>query len=339
MRQAMDESTTASFRKSFWICSTWVLAALQTISVAAQEGPRTPRPVDAVEGIVSAFQEHPVVIIGEAHWLQQAGDFYVRLVRNKAFQETVQDIVVEFASHSNQAVLDRYIAGEDVPFADVRHIWRDTTKVASWESPIYAEWLAAIREVNRGLPPSRHLRVLAGDSSIDWNQIHTHAGWVAFGDNNISFANVIAKEVFERKHHALVVLGADHVMKSGTRSGADNTETRIESRYPASTFVVLLDYRGLLDDGGRQLLHFSNETTPALYALAGTALGRTPDRDGAPLIKRADALLYLGPPEMLTMALPPPGSLEPSYLKEIDRRSMIEWGELRARKFLGPAGH
>jgi hypothetical protein len=48
-------------------------------------------------------------------------------------------------------------------------------------------------------------------------------------------------------------------------------------------------------------------------------------------------LLYLGSPETLTLAFPPAGSLEPAYLKELDRRSMIEWGGLRARKFLGAA--
>jgi hypothetical protein len=48
-----------------------------------------------------------------------------------------------------------------------------------------------------------------------------------------------------------------------------------------------------------------------------------------------DALLDLAPRGAL--ALPAPGSLEQEYLKEIDRRSLIEWGEQRARKFLGPA--
>src|SRR5437879_953245 len=110
-----------------------------------------PGPVDAVRGIVAAFQKHPVVIIGEAHWLRRAGDFYLRLVHDRQFQEMVQDIVVEFASQHNQALLDRYIAGQDVPIEEVRRIWRDTTKVASWESPVYSEWLAGIREVNRGL--------------------------------------------------------------------------------------------------------------------------------------------------------------------------------------------
>jgi hypothetical protein len=113
------------------------------------------------------------------------------LVRDTGFQKVAQDIVVEFASRSNQGLLDRYIAGEDVPFTDVEHIWRDTTKVASWESPIYADWLAAIRQVNKTLPSSRRIRVLAGDTSIDWNRIHAHSEWAALGDNNVSFAEVI----------------------------------------------------------------------------------------------------------------------------------------------------
>ena len=52
---------------------------------AAQAG-RTPaeivgpvQPVDAIQGIVSAFHTHPVVAIGEDHWLLQAGEFYVQL--------------------------------------------------------------------------------------------------------------------------------------------------------------------------------------------------------------------------------------------------------------------
>jgi hypothetical protein len=55
------------------------------------------------------------------------------------------------------------------------------------------------------------------------------------------------------------------------------------------------------------------------------------------LSREADALLYLGPPQSLTMAMPLAGSLDAAYMKEVDRRSLIEWGELRARKFLGAA--
>lgn len=293
--------------------------------------------VDAIQGIVTAFEHHRVVMIGEVHALEPAGEFYGRLIRDRTFQETVEDIVVEFASRNNQPLLDRYIAGEDLPSDEVRHIWRDTTKVASWESPIYAQWLARIREVNQGLPPSRRLRVLAGDTAVDWQSIHTHADWEALGDNNVSFADVIVNEVLRRGHRALVVLGTNQVTKSGDRNGDQDTTTRVEARYPGSTYVVLLDNHGLLEPPVEELvrLHRVPQNAPILCELAGTPLGNFPDDRSTPLSNKGDALLYLGPPETLTRAFPPTGSLEPSYLKEVDRRSMIEWGELRDGKFPG----
>lgn len=54
-----------------------ILLTVSGISSDAQSAPRDLKPVDAVQGIVAAFQQHSVVIIGEAHWLRQAGDFYV----------------------------------------------------------------------------------------------------------------------------------------------------------------------------------------------------------------------------------------------------------------------
>jgi hypothetical protein len=314
-----------------------ILLLLSGTSAAAQASGPEPVSADAVRGIVAAFRQHPIVTIGEAHWLQQAGDFYVRLVRDVAFQETVQDIVIEFASRNNQPLLDRYIAAENVPIEDVRHIWRDTTKVASWESPIYAEWLAAIREVNKGLPIGRRLRVLAGDTAIDWSKIHTHSDWAALGDNDISISKVVISQVLERKHHALVVLGSNHVTRSGDRTGGENTTTRIESRFPGSTYVVMLLHVGALDPALEDQLGLLQRTAPALYELAGTPQAKARDANGSVLIEKVDALLYLGPSTGFALTVPPAGSLEPSYLKEVDRRSMIEWGELRARKFLGPA--
>ena len=316
-----------------------VMQATETEASRSQADPRPCDVADAIPGIVAAFGHHPVVMIGEVHWLEPAGEFYGRLIRDRKFQQTVQDIVVEFASRHNQLLLDRYIAGEDLPIEEVRHIWRDTTKVASWESPIYAQWLAAVREVNKGLPPNRRLRVLAGDTAVAWQSIHTHADWEALGDNNVSFADVMVNEVLRRGRRALVVLGANHVTKSGDRNGDEDATTRVESRYPGSTYVVLLDNRGLLQPPAQELvrLHRLPQNAPILCELAGTPLGDSPDNHGTPLSNKADALLYLGPPETLVRAFPPAGSLEPTYMKEVDRRSMIEWGELRDRKLLGAA--
>jgi hypothetical protein len=39
----------------------------------------------------------------------------------------VNDIVVEFGDAGYQGIIDRYIAGRDVPYDDLRHVWEDTT--------------------------------------------------------------------------------------------------------------------------------------------------------------------------------------------------------------------
>ena len=253
------------------------------------------------------------------------------MVRDPTFRNTIQEIVVEFASRNNQPLLDRYIGGEDVPIAEVRRIWRDTTKVASWESPIYAEWLAAIRTVNKELPPPRRVRVLAGDTAVNWRRINTHADWVALGDNNISIADVTVSQVLQKRHRALVVLGAGHVAKSGS----DNATTRIE-HYSRSTFVLLLLYAGVLDCSTEDSITLPFRDKPGLLEVSGTHLGQLPYRDGS-LSQATDALLYIAPRAAFTQAFPPAGSLEAAYMKEVDRRSMIEWGELKARRFLGAA--
>jgi hypothetical protein len=313
-----------------------ILLFLSGINASAQIRAEDPKPIHAERGILAAFKQHPVVIIGEAHWLHQTGEFYISLIRDREFQQTVQDIVVEFASRNNQPLLDRYIGGENVPIEEVRHIWRDTTKVASWESPIYSEWLASIREVNERLPPGHKFRVLAGDTAVDWTKIRTHADWEALGNNDISISEVIENEVLKRRHRALVVLGSNHVTKSGGRDGS-NTTTRVEARYPGSTHVLLLLNAGPLRPAFEDKLKLPNTSEATVYELAGTSLANVTDENSPPLIKMTDALLYLAPRGAFTMAFPPLGSLDQEYLKEIDRRSLIEWGELRARKFLGPA--
>ena len=40
--------------------------------------------------------------------------------------DTLDVIIVEFANAHHQATLDAYIAGEDIPFATLSRVWRDT---------------------------------------------------------------------------------------------------------------------------------------------------------------------------------------------------------------------
>ena len=158
-----------------------VLLLVLASSPSAQSPPPAV-PVDAITGIIEAFRSHSIVALSDAHGNKQAQDFLISLVRDRRFAENVNDIVVEFGTARYQAVIDRFVRGEDVPDEQLRRVWRDTTQAsAGGDLPINEEFYRAVRDVNRTLPQERKLRVLLGDPPIDWEKIKTksdHRAWI-----------------------------------------------------------------------------------------------------------------------------------------------------------------
>src|SRR6202040_3581363 len=108
----------------------------------------------------------------------------------------------------------------------------------------------------------------------------------------------------KKRHHALVVLGSNHVTKSGDRSGGPNTTTRAETDQPGSTYVAMLCL--IPNNPNEHLLRLKDPLAPALYDLAGTKLGNDPDANGTPPKRYTDAWLYGGPQTSLTTSEPAP---------------------------------
>lgn len=289
-------------------------------------------PQPAIAALVDAFRAHDVVAIAELHGSAQLGDFYVRLVRDAAFQRAANDIVVEFASGQSQPLLDEYVLeGDSLPLDTLRSIWRNTTKVASWDYPVYARWLAAIREVNLTLPRQRRIRVLAGDTPVDWTRLHTTNDWQRLGDNDDSFARIIERDVIARHRKALVVLGNNHLARGGRfRDRSPNTTTRVEARYPGSMYVALVYYGAFGDDAADARIAAEHWPAPAVVALKESWMGqRTVGTSvGAlPLADFADALLYIAPHDALREERAPRAYYDAPYRRELNRRALIEWGD------------
>jgi hypothetical protein len=191
-----------------------------------------------VRTLISAFDQADVVALGEAHGhFRQEGDLRLSLIRNTDFAKKVRSIVVEFASTSEQATLDRYIRGESVSPAELGQVWKNTTQAANgndiWESPIYSEFFAAVRDVNRKRPAGQQIRVLAGDPGQGSNVSREATG-----------VSAIEQEL--KKHRkVLVIYGAAHFYRTiddnyfaATGDNNDITKT-LESDYPGRTFVVI----------------------------------------------------------------------------------------------------
>jgi hypothetical protein len=149
--------------------------SIPIISAAAQSllpaKPADPVPEPAISAMLAAFDRYEVVAMPQDHGMQDLDDFIFSLIRNPAFSEKVNDIVFESGNSLYQPILDRYIAGEDVPFTEVQKLWRKMGQPAAGASAFVEQFYPLVRALNHKLPPQRRLRVLAGDPPIDWDQI------------------------------------------------------------------------------------------------------------------------------------------------------------------------
>src|SRR5882724_7258901 len=159
-------------------CCILVLLVVFTLTMAygQTQATRKPEAADAtpqpaVSAILSAFDKYEVVAMPQGHGMQDLNDFVFSLIRNPTFSEKVNDIVFESGNSLYQPILDRYIAGEDVPFTEVQKVWRKMGQPAAGASAFVEQFYPLVRALNQKLPPQRRLRVLAGDPPIDWDQV------------------------------------------------------------------------------------------------------------------------------------------------------------------------
>jgi hypothetical protein len=191
-----------------------VLICLLAVPAIAQ--PKLALPDEAagldaiVRALITAFDQVDVVALGEAHGAFAIdSDLRTALVRHPDFARKVRSIVVEFGSTTEQATLDRYIRGENVTRAQLEQVWKTTTQArfsGVWDSPIYANFLAAVREVNSKLPPEARVRVLGGDPGPGDNRSRETAAIA-----------VLKEQVLQKQGKALVIYGAAAFLSDGAQ--------------------------------------------------------------------------------------------------------------------------
>lgn len=220
-----------------------------------------------VGGLLSAFDKADVIALGATRG-RKGSDLRIRLIRHPDFPNKARFIVVEFGNSLYQPILDRYIKGEDVPLTEFQQAWRNTTQVASWDSPIHAEFLAAVRDVNRKLAPTKQLRVLAGDPPIDWSKVQTRADYHDFGDGNRRdefLVSIVRNQVLKPGEKALVIYGSAHLWKPGFPKA-------VQESSPGRVFVVqLMGGSGPGYDQFEKAL--SSQERPVLVSLRGSQEG------------------------------------------------------------------
>ena len=302
----------------------------------AQSPPRAV-PVEPIPAILDAFRSHALVALGEGqHWNEQGHAFRLSLIRDPGFAAVVDDIVVEFGNLRYQGVLDRFIAGGDVPYDTLRHVWENTTSPNEvWDMPIYAEFLRAVRDVNAGLAGTRRLRVLLADPPVDWDRVRGKEDilpWLSIRDSVA--AGVVEREVIAKKRRALLIFGDGHLWRKGDGPTVVSLLERSCVRIFVITTPTSSDLTTLQSD-------VPTWRVPSLAALRGSALGKAtfsafyqfPDMRAAPwdtltMSEEVDAVLYLGPPGTITLSrLSSELCADSAYLRmRLGRLGLVPWG-------------
>jgi hypothetical protein len=241
-------------------------------------------------------------------------------------------------------------------------VWENApTTNAVPDNPVYEAFFRAVREVNSSLPRDRHLRVLLGEPPIDWTSVRTFADVVEWdGQRDSHAAELIRREVLEKKRRALIVYGLMHFQRKNERTnyeGAEWLTGKLERDGTTRVFTIWtvgrahVDLRSLQTDAKSWPL-------PALALLRGTTLGamdfasfftsdgRLAIRDGKvvpiprdqwrvlTMEEQFDAVLYLGAPTTMTIApLSPARCSDQRYMQmRLERMALAPGGEGQANQ-------
>ena len=274
-------------------------------------------------------------MIGEVHGNNQEYEFLRSLVASPGFEDRVDDLVLEYGNSLYQNIVDRYVAGDQVPIEEVRKAWRNTTAIGP-PSPVYSWLYDAVREANGKRPQGHRMRVVLGDVYINWDQVRTREDLGPFVANRDPYyASVVKDQVISKHRRALLIMGFPHFLRSPAGPGLIERELRAAG---ATTFVIVTGTNavGQYDDLDKR---FDSWPFPSIALLKGNWIGRLPalpvitggtarpTTGGAKLEDVADAMLYLGPRNNLTQLHTTRVDLQgTAYGKEINRRLEIMFG-------------
>lgn len=213
------------------------MGALAASHVQAQTAETVVQP--AADGVFAAFETHRLVGLADNHGLIENLEFYAALVRDPRFAREVGNVVVEFGASDRQDVIDRYVAGETVPYEELRSVWSDTVGwIPNAGSVGFAKFFAAVRETNATLLPGEQIRVWLGEPPFDWETATYDTRLQAMPARDAYPAALIAENILDAGEKALVIYGGGHFV-----SPFDDREisllAHVEADYPGAFYVVL----------------------------------------------------------------------------------------------------
>ncbi|NIR48898.1 hypothetical protein GWO43_10715 [candidate division KSB1 bacterium] len=285
---------------------------------------------DAYDKVIALFNHAQVVFLGERHWSKQDSDFRISLVKHPDFANEVDDVVIEFGNSLYQNILDDYfLLLEKLPEDELNQVWRNTTQIGTWDSPVYSQFLLELRNINERLPRGSRIRVVAAGPPIDWSKVEVYEDKLPFVYRGWWTVRQIEREVLAKDRKALVITGRGNVQRfDDEMDEEDNEIRRLEALYPEKKFSVVIPMgeveanAAAIDDFTLQNapIYIDTHSEPFRKLKAGAYL---PGAVGT-LKDVADALIYFGVEDKRIRPGDEFYQKHPEYQKELQRRRSLK---------------
>jgi hypothetical protein len=169
------------------------------------------------EYVISKFQDHDLVFLGEFHRIQHDALLVQNLIP-LLYKAGIRHLGIEFACAAHQADIDSLLFAPTYDESLARNIfWRQWV---FWGFQEYIDILKAAWRFNRSLPAGRlPFRVLGLNARMDWNYVWTPEERnypeimkkvLPDGDSDEVMARTIQREILDKKEKALIYSGFNH---------------------------------------------------------------------------------------------------------------------------------
>ena len=119
----------------------------------------------------------------------------------------------------------------------------------TWNSPVYRQFYAAVREINQKHLCAHPVRIVLADPPLDWSKIKTAKDYAPWADRDASYAEVVEREVLARHHRAFLLAGQFHVVKQTPEGDEDGPRAAqlIERKHPGALFSIVAAPRAIAE--------------------------------------------------------------------------------------------
>lgn len=299
--------------------------------------------------LLEAVRTHRLTAIGELHNRPRSWALWKELVRHPDLPGRVGTIYMELPCHA-QGLMDAFLAAPTLDLEPVREILR-SFQYSGWPCRDEVDFLAALWEVNQGLPAGKRLRVRLVDQAWDWGAVREKADLARLEvDRDELMARLIQEDMGARKdgRNALFQVGLLHLpsglsLRNKAATPFLSAGQRLRQNLGSQLFTVVQHgpvfgntggrvggrvARGLFDEA---LARVGSKSLA--FALAGSPFAQAPfdmsldlQGYGGTFGRAFDAYLTLGPLEEETASEVAPDFYTGAFAREVDRRCRLMFG-------------